>query len=56
MAACRAPLITVPALNPMTPSDEGASAPVHQDRLWVDNGWTARVVKNEDDEAGRWRW
>ena len=23
----------------------------HQDRLWVDNGWTARVIKNEDDEG-----
>ena len=23
----------------------------HQDRLWIDNGWTARVVKNEDDEG-----
>ncbi len=25
--------------------------PVHEDRLWRDNGWTARVVKNEDDEG-----
>jgi hypothetical protein len=25
--------------------------PVHDDRLWRDNGWTARVVKNEDDEG-----
>jgi hypothetical protein len=25
--------------------------PTHQDRLWIDNGWTARVVKNEDDEG-----
>jgi hypothetical protein len=23
----------------------------HQDRLWIDNGWTARIVKNEDDEG-----
>ena len=22
-----------------------------EDRLWQDNGWTARVVKNEDDEG-----
>ena len=35
----------------MTPSDADASTPVHQDRLWVDHGWTARVVKNEDDEG-----
>jgi hypothetical protein len=24
---------------------------VHEDRLWRDNGWTCRVVKNEDDEG-----
>ena len=23
----------------------------HQDRLWIDNGWTARVIKNEDDDG-----
>ena len=28
-----------------------ADGPVHEDRLWHDNGWTARVVKNEDDEG-----
>ena len=28
----------------------GADA-IHDDRLWRDNGWTARVVKNEDDEG-----
>lgn len=25
--------------------------PVHEDRLWRDDGWTARVIKNEDDEG-----
>ena len=35
----------------MTDSDADPSAPVHEDRLWIDNGWTARVVKNEDDEG-----
>ena len=25
--------------------------PLHEPRLWRDNGWTARVVKNEDDEG-----
>ncbi len=25
--------------------------PIHEDRLWRDDGWTARVVKNEDDEG-----
>ncbi len=27
------------------------AAAVHDDRLWRDHGWTARVVKNEDDEG-----
>ncbi len=35
----------------MTDRDTGTSEPVHEDRLWIDNGWTARVVKNEDDEG-----
>ena len=25
--------------------------PVQEARLWQDNGWTARVIKNEDDEG-----
>jgi len=28
-----------------------ASGPVKQDRLWMDDGWTAKVIKNEDDEG-----
>src|SRR5690242_18566601 len=24
---------------------------VHEDRLWIDNGWTANVIKNEDDDG-----
>jgi hypothetical protein len=24
---------------------------VHEPRLWRDNGWTARVIKNEDDDG-----
>lgn len=34
-------------------SDPAADADtaLHEDRLWRDNGWTARVVKNEDDEG-----
>ena len=28
-----------------------APARVNEDRVWQDNGWTARVVKNEDDEG-----
>jgi len=26
-------------------------APLHEPRLWRDNGWTARVIKNEDDDG-----
>ncbi len=25
--------------------------PVHEPRLWRDDGWTARVIKNEDDDG-----
>lgn len=25
--------------------------PIKQDRLWADNGWTAQVIKNEDDDG-----
>ena len=28
-----------------------APDPVQEPRLWRSNGWTARVVKNEDDEG-----
>jgi hypothetical protein len=24
---------------------------VHDERMWMDNGWTARVIKNEDDDG-----
>jgi hypothetical protein len=37
------------------PIDEAAEADgpaaVKEPRLWRDNGWTARVIKNEDDEG-----
>jgi hypothetical protein len=29
----------------------GDDAPVHEARRWVDNGWTAQVIKNEDDDG-----
>ncbi|WP_439586368.1 hypothetical protein [Hydrogenophaga sp.] len=25
--------------------------PIHEDRLWSDDHWTARVIKNEDDDG-----
>ena len=31
------------------PSDKEEK--IHQPRLWRDNGWTARVIKNEDDDG-----
>ena len=36
-----------------TPEPLGADAPesLHEPGLWRDNGWTARVIKNEDDEG-----
>jgi hypothetical protein len=27
------------------------ATPVNEPRLWINNGWTARVIKNEDDEG-----
>ncbi len=33
-----------------TEASESADA-LHQPTLWRDNGWTARVIKNEDDEG-----
>ncbi len=32
------------------PANE-ADAPVKEARLWRDDGWTARVIKNEDDDG-----
>jgi hypothetical protein len=34
-----------------THDDGDEIAVVKEDRLWKDNGWTARVVKNEDDDG-----
>ena len=28
-----------------------APAPINEPRLWCENGWTARVIKNADDEG-----
>jgi hypothetical protein len=44
--------MTKTTTNPRQPSaDAETPEPVHEPRLWRDNGWTARVVKNEDDEG-----
>jgi hypothetical protein len=34
-----------------TSNDGSDPAPIHEPRLWRDNGWTARVIKNNDDEG-----
>jgi len=36
---------SVPALH----ADEDTT--LHEDRLWRDDGWTAKVIENEDDEG-----
>ena len=34
-----------------TDLEPDSNAALHQPRLWRDNGWTARVIKNNDDEG-----
>lgn len=41
--------MTDPALDPDVQADEDTT--IHEDRLWRDDGWTARVMKNEDDDG-----
>lgn len=33
------------------PADDHDTEPLHEPTLWRDNGWTARVVKNNDDDG-----
>jgi len=33
------------------PSEDDAVEAIKEARLWRDNGWTARVIKNNDDEG-----
>ena len=35
----------------MTDSNEPATTAIQEPRLWRDDGWTARVIKNEDDDG-----
>jgi len=32
-------------------TDTSTSTPIQEPRLWRDDGWTARVIKNEDDDG-----
>jgi hypothetical protein len=36
--------------NPIE-QDEDTAGAIKEPRLWRDNGWTARVIKNEDDDG-----
>jgi hypothetical protein len=39
-------------MNPTSHNDTSdETAAIKEARLWRDNGWTARVIKNEDDEG-----
>ena len=35
----------------MTDKTNANPEPLHQPQLWHDDGWTARVIKNEDDDG-----
>ena len=38
-------------MNDEASAENESASSVHEPRLWRDNGWTARVIKNEDDEG-----
>jgi hypothetical protein len=44
-----APSDAITDFSDSDPCDD--DAPIHEPRLWVGSGWTARVIKNEDDEG-----
>jgi hypothetical protein len=37
--------------HPDEAAEPGTHAPLHEAGLWRDKGWTARVIKNEDDDG-----
>jgi hypothetical protein len=41
----------VPGHNRRMTDIEDDRQPIREPRLWRDNGWTARVIKNEDDDG-----
>jgi hypothetical protein len=41
--------MTPSTLNDVPEADQPEA--IHEPRLWRDNGWTARVLKNEDDDG-----
>ncbi len=38
-------------LSPEESESDAFEVKIHEARLWRDDGWTARVIKNEDDEG-----
>ena len=49
MAACGSGLVQQSRMHESDSDPEQAA--IHEARLWKDNGWTARVIKNEDDDG-----
>jgi hypothetical protein len=43
--------VSDPQTDDAAESAEPVRALVHEDRLWSDDGWTAKVIKNEDDDG-----
>ena len=43
--------MTPNATNEPAETEVDADAPLHEPGLWRDKGWTARVIKNEDDDG-----
>lgn len=41
----------VPLSDPSSEALPDAAFPIQEPRLWRNDGWTARVIKNEDDEG-----
>jgi hypothetical protein len=40
-----------PSPDELDEDGEPKAGPCHEPRLWVDDGWTAKVVKNSDDDG-----
>jgi len=47
----RQPFLSFSFMTDFSHPDDSEQHAIHQDRLWRDDGWTARVIKNEDDDG-----
>jgi hypothetical protein len=43
--------LSTPLFDPLPEESNESDIAIHEPRLWRDDGWTARVIKNEDDEG-----